>query len=337
MSLKNLIGFAFLLPAFLMSCKKSTPSPTTSGDFITRSELDGVARSEAVTFVIGDTAYLATGFDGLNRLNDVWKFDPVGGWNVKARFPGVARNSAVGFSIGSNGYLGTGYDGANNLNDFWQFNPALNTWTRKADFAGSPRYDAVGFGILNNGYISTGFDGNYLKDLWIYNPVADNWTQGVSLGGLKRSGAVAFVYNNKAYITTGNNNGSVSTVNDLWMYDPSTLAWTAERKISNVSSDTYDDGYTSIVRNNAVAFVMGSKAYITTGLGASGADINDTWEYDFATDLWAQKSSFEGTARDGAVSFTVKARGFLGTGKNSTQPFDDLFEFDPNATLVTGN
>ena len=331
--LKNLTLLSILsIPLIISSCTKSTTTTTTVlGNWISRSEFEGVARSEGVSFVINTKAYIGTGYDGTNRLSDIWQYDPVQNfWIQKANMPGVARSSAVAFEASGKGYVGTGYDGANRLNDFYQYDDVANTWMQKSNFAGNARYDAVGFSVLGNGYIATGFDGNYLKDFWQYTPATDTWAQQVSMGGTKRSGAVAFVHNNKAYICTGNNNGSTADVNDLWVFDPTTTPiWTEERKISNVSTDTYDDAY-AIVRTNAAAFVMNDKAYVTCG--ENGSVLGDTWEYDFVNDLWAKKTSYEGVARTGAIGFSVSNRGFTLTGRSSSTPYDDIREFFPLQT-----
>jgi N-acetylneuraminic acid mutarotase len=331
-------GIALTFSLVLSSCsKKSAGTTTLLGNWKIRSEFEGVARSEAVSFVIGDSAYIGTGFDGTNRLSDIWQYDPnLNSWRQKADFPGVARSSAVAFTVNNKGYVGTGYDGVNNLKDFWQYDPVANSWKRVADFGGSARYDAVGFAVLNKGYVSTGYDGNYLKDLWVYDDGADSWTQGISMGGFKRSGAVAFVANNKAYICTGNNNGQTATVNDLWMFDPTaTPNWTEKRDISNVSTETYDDGYTGITRTNAVAFVMGNFAYLTTG--NNGGVLTSTWQYDIANDLWTSKTAFEGVPREGAVAFSINDSGYVLTGRSSNTPYDDIYQFFPNEAYVAGD
>ena len=117
------LKYYFFLPVsivlILISCAKSTsPSTDTSGNWLKRSEFDGNARTEAASFVIGDTAYIGTGYDGTNRYVDFWAYDPVQNfWTQHAQFPGIARNSAVGFSVGTFGYIGTGYDGVNMLGD----------------------------------------------------------------------------------------------------------------------------------------------------------------------------------------------------------------------------
>lgn len=319
---------AFLLVGF-SSCEKDTSSSTDLlGNWVRRSEFEGVGRTEAVSFTIGTKVYVGGGYDGTYRLNDFWAFEQsTGTWLKIADFPGTARNSAVAFAANGKGYVGTGYDeNDNKLKDFWEYNPATNAWTRIADFGGTARYNAVAFTIDNKGYVGTGYDGNYLKDMWKYDPTTNTWTQVASLTGSKRSEAVAFVYNSKAYIVTGLNNGSY--LNDFWSYDAGTNSWTELRKINDVSDESYDDDYDdNIKRSNASVFIMGNKAYLSSG-SRSGI-IATTWEYDISNDTWTEKTGFEGTAREGLLSFTLDNRGYIVTGNNSSYRFDDLWEFYP--------
>jgi len=175
-----------------------------------------------------------------------------------------------------------------------------------------------------------------MKDIWQYNPTTNTWNGTIPGAGTKRSQAIVFVNNNKAYVFTGINNGLTSTVNDGWMFDPSNLSspWTQLRNITNTSSDNYDDDYTDIVRNNAVAFVINNngvaKGYLTCG--QNGGYTKKTWEYDFVEDKWTRKTTYERTERGGAVGFAVKGRGFVALGSNSSYYLDDLDEFLPAAT-----
>lgn len=320
--------FAGLIFTIIESCHKS-PAAANNGNWVAKGEFNGVVRSEAVSFVINDTAYVGTGYDGSNRLTDIWVYNAAGdSWHQVAVFPGAPRNSAVGFSAAGKGYITTGYDGVNMLNDTWEFDPIANTWTKKANFAGTPRYDAVGFGIGDKGYVGTGFDGTYLKDFYQYDPSSDAWTLNIGYGGNKRKQAVAFVYQNKAYIATGVNNGSYQS--DFWSYDPSASKWTQLRNTANINStETYDDAYGPIDRANAVAFIVGDKAYLTTGENPSL--LNTTWEYDFSTDLWATKQAYERPARTGAISFSISQGGYVMTGSASTLYLDDVDQFFPEA------
>jgi hypothetical protein len=330
-----LLLFGFSGITLLCRCKDGISVDMITGNWVNLSSF--VTRSEAVVFVIGNYAYVATGIEGNGmRAADCWQYDPqLDQWVQKANFPGAPRNSAVAFCIGNLGYLGTGYDGHVLLNDFWAYNPSSNSWTEKADFAGGPRSDAVGFGIANDGYISTGYDGTrMLRDCWQYDPGTDAWSQKQEVKLTPRSAAVSFVYNNKAYIVTGMNKDTAVT--DFWVFDPGlpdSSGWYRLRSIANVSTESYDDAYTTIARWNAVAFTMlgtesGDRAFITTG--ENGPLTSLTWAYDFTTDLWYERTPFEGGARTGAIGFTVQNRGFAGLG-NSGSTFDsDIREFYPD-------
>ncbi|MFT4024812.1 MAG: hypothetical protein QM664_13635 [Flavihumibacter sp.] len=322
---------------WLAGCTKNSDSDTLIGNWVRRSDFEGVGRSEAITAVLDGKAYVGLGYNGTDRLADLWVYDNTADfWQKKADFPGTPRNSAVAFAAGGKIYVGLGYDGVNYLKDFWAYDPAANSWTQVADFGGSARYEAVAFSLNDKGYVCSGNDGNYLKDFWSYNPTTNTWTQEISPGGTKRSAASVFVIDNKAYLCLGENNGA--TVNELWMYDGASAEWTEKRKLTNVSSDSYDDKYTGITRSNAVAFTIDGKGYITTGTIGSGSGLtSNTWEYNPADDTWLQKTAFDGTAREGAVGFSVNNRGYVSAGRTLTLRLDDTREFQPNADNDTND
>jgi hypothetical protein len=336
--LKNLVIVATSFVLIGVACKSSTNDTTaTIGNWVKSDGFNGNGRAGAVSFVIGDTAYVGTGFDGTIRYNDFWKYNVNSSWTQIAPMPGVPRNSGAAFAVSGKGYVVTGYDGVNKLQDNWEYNPATNTWaSRKAlsDPANSTlgsgaRYGAVGFGIGTNGYICTGYTGSHTKDLWEYNPGTDTWTQKAYMNTSdKRRDAVAMVYGGEAYIVSGTNNGTVVT--EMAKYTPGTDKWTKLRDIANLSSDNYDDLYASIVRGSAVGFVIGDYGYLATG--QNGSNINTVWEYNFKTDVWLQKTNFERSSRNAAIGFSVSGRGFVGLGTNSTYYFDNLDEFKPNDT-----
>ena len=323
-----LIGFlAVSLISIASSCGKD-PEEELIGNWVELSDYEGVARSDAASFSIGNLGYVGTGYDGDDRLTDFWAYDSDrNNWTQIAEFPGTARNAAVGFSAAGKGYVGTGYDGNNRLSDFWAYDPALNEWTQVADFAGTARYGAVAFSIENIGYLGTGFDGNYLKDFWSYNPSTNSWLQKTSFGGSKRRDAVGFVIGGMGYICTGVNNGVYES--EFYMYDPASDLWTAKRKTADVSDEDFDNDYT-VLRSNAVAFVLNNKAYVTTGIGNSGSLTTSIWEFEPATDLWEQRTPFEGATRQDAVAFsTENGRAFVVTGRSASFTYDDIWEFKP--------
>ena len=334
-AIKLLIVTMFLFIT-MNGCSDNNDDSSTDliGDWIELSDFEGVPRSNAVSFTIGNKAYVGTGYDGEDRLNDFWEYDPdLNNWTRKADFPGTPRNGAVGFGTDTKGYIGTGYDGDNKLADFYEYDPSANTWKKIADFGGSARYGAVAFAIDNKGYVSTGFDGNALKDLWEYDPSTNEWTPKLSLIGGKRRDAVAFVINGKGYICTGIDNGSYE--NDLLEYDPATNTWEKKRHISDVSSDDYDDDYTSIVGTYKVAFTINGKGYVATGgKSATGTAV---WEYNPETDLWTAKTGLEASARMEATGFAIGDLGYIVTGRNGRYYYDDLWGFKPGSEQVDLN
>jgi N-acetylneuraminic acid mutarotase len=327
----KLMIILFLVPGiFIFSwCKHDDEEKVLLGNWIELSDFEGVARADAVGFSINDKGYVTTGYDGDDRLTDLWEYDPVKDyWIQKADFPGNARNGAVGFGTSTKGYVGTGYDGYNKLNDFWEYDPITNSWIQVADFPGSARYGAIAFSIDNKGFVGTGYDGNYLKDFWMYDPGTNEWMQKVSVGGSKRRDAVGFVINGKGYVCTGVNNGVYES--DFWEYDPLTDLWTRKRNIADVSDDDYDDDY-NITKTNAVAFSANGKGFVVSG--GKGTVSGDTWVYDPVTDLWEEKTSLEGTMRMEAVAFTLANKGYVMTGRSSGYYFDDIWCFYPDDEL----
>lgn len=322
--------FLLILPlsVLLFSCNDSDDEDETLGNWSALSDFDGLPRSEAVGFVIDGSAYFGTGYDGESRLKDFWEYNPEQNyWTQKADLPGDARASAVGFTIDNKGYIGTGYNGENKLNDFWEYDPATNEWTGKADFIGSARYGAVCFSVDGKGYVGSGYDGSSLKDFYAYSPSDNSWEKIISIGGSKRRDASSFVIDGKGYVISGTDNGVY--LNDIWEFDPLTGNWTEKNKLSNFTDETFDDEYSTIVRINGSAFSINGKGYLTCG--STGSLLNNVWEYDPVTDLWIEKTPFEGSVRTEAVGFAIGSKGFVVAGRSSSYYFDDIWGFDPTA------
>ena len=321
---KTMMQACLLLCAvFLIGCDDDSEDDSVIGNYIKRSDFEGVARSGAINFQIGAKAYVGLGYDGDDYLSDFWEYDPdLNFWKRLADFPGVSRTNAVAFATNNKGYIGTGYDGSDELKDFWEYDPTSNTWTQVASFGGSARYGAVAFGVNNKGYVGTGYDGNFLKDFWEYDPSANAWNQIVSIPGSKREEAVAFVIDGLAYVGTGSNNGV--HVQDFWEFNPTTGVWTQKQDLDE------DDDY-RIDRSSGVAFAMNGFGYV--GLGSFFSHLGDFWEYDPVTDTWVEKTNLideAASSRSDAVAFAIGNRAFLATGRNGSIRFDDMWEFVPS-------
>ncbi|HEY8894572.1 MAG TPA: kelch repeat-containing protein [Niastella sp.] len=335
------VRYALLCSLFIYASCKKDPSSTTelSGNWSVAADFKGDTRSEAASFVIGNTAYVLTGVSAFNGpYNDMYAFDVDNdNWTKTTSLPSQPRNGCVAFSINGKGYIGTGYNDKLTMQDFWEYDPGLKTWTEKDPMPGDARYDAAAFVINGKAYVCGGYDGRKaFNDTWEFDPsqpAGSQWTERASFPRKTRSG-VAFVLSNKGYMVAGSNNGEVQK--ELYQYDPPpTNKWTTKRPLYNYSNESYDDRYTSIIRENAVAFVQDDQAFIATG--ENSAFVTSTWGYKADTDTWTEYTGFENKPRTGAVAFVVRNRCFVLTGKNGNLYMDNMFEFSPFAKKVDGD
>lgn len=281
----------------------------------------GTARYGAVGFVIDSVAYVGLGKTSSGYVKDFWKYSPkTDTWTKVADFGGSARAYAVAFTINNKGYIVTGEDASLRYKDLWEYNPSTNQWIQKADFGGTARSRAVGFVISNKGYVGTGYDGTDKKDLWEYDPTGNAWAPKTDLPSDARETAIGFAVNGKGYICAGINytSGSMMT-NDVYAYDPLTNAWTQK---------SFAESH--LARTHATSFVLNDKAYVCGGLGKK-----DLWEYNAASNTWNQLTDFglsNETNRFDAVGFTIKDRGYVGTGEymvniSNTQIKNDMWTY----------
>jgi N-acetylneuraminic acid mutarotase len=144
-----------------------------------KADFEGMARSGAVGFSIGNKGYIGMGsnqdFQNNTLLKDLWEWDQeTNVWTQKADFAGIARQGAVGFSLEKSGYIGTGWNN-DNLTDFWEWNQVTDTWTQKVNFGGIGRPSGVGLSIGIKGYVVTGYEGYtnvFHQDFWEFEPSA---------------------------------------------------------------------------------------------------------------------------------------------------------------------
>lgn len=186
-------------------------------------DFPGQARFNAVSFVIGNKAYVGTGNYRFNRwtnatyLNDFWEYDPATDhWTQKTAVPEEGRAGALALSIMDKGYIGLGfyyYD--TRKKDWWQYDPAIDQWSRKADLPGEPRYNAAGFAIDQKGFVIGGANYSPLNDNWAYDPLTDSWTLKATFPGSARYAALAFASGNKGYYGLG---AWATYLTDLWKY-----------------------------------------------------------------------------------------------------------------------
>lgn len=263
----------------------------------------GSARYDAVSFVVGDSAYVGLGRNSTTYFADFWKYNSsTDTWTKIADFPGGARSNAVAFTLNNKGYVATGINGSTKYKDLWEYNPQTNQWTKKADFGGTARSAAVSFTIGNKAYVGTGTDGAEKKDFWEYDPSTNTWTGIASLSGDERQSASAFAIDGKGYVCAGITyaSGSMMT-NDVYEYNPVSNTW-AEKSFAE----------SHLARTGAATFVMNNKAYLCGGSGKK-----DVWEYVPSANTWTKLADVglsSETNRNEPVAFSVKGKGFVTCG-----------------------
>ncbi|RJE71218.1 hypothetical protein BGP76_08685 [Reichenbachiella sp. MSK19-1] len=222
-------------------------------------EYPGVARDNAVSFMIGDLLYVGTGSgEDDKELSDFYVYDPaVDTWSTIADFGGGARTNAVGFALDGYGYVGTGYGSGDEQSDFWKYDPVTDTWIEVAGLGVDKRQSAFAFVIDGKAYVGGGlFYDDYsvqLSDIKAYDPSTDVWIEKIDADGINLSvnNAATFTAYGKGYITYGNKEKIVS-------YDPVT------NEVENLG-DFLELGETRV---DPVAFMLGDQPYF--GLGYYG-------------------------------------------------------------------
>jgi N-acetylneuraminic acid mutarotase len=82
----------------------------------------------------------------------------------------------------------------------------------------------------------------------------------------------------------------------------------------------------------SAAFVVGNKAYFTTGLTLTSTQL---WELDGTTLQWTRKADFPAGFRGYATAFGIGTKGYVGMGSNGSTFYKDWWEYDPGNNTWT--
>lgn len=203
-------------------------NPATDA-WVQKANFGGGARYNAVSFVLGDAAYVGTGYDG-DYHSDFWRYDPTANtWTEIPSYPGDKKEEAIAFTVNGAAYVCTGRNNGLYSDDFWKFDAESNKWTDLrpddtesyfADFeAAMQRHDAVAFTMNNKAYIACGVaNGAASTTVYGYDPTSGVWSKKTDYEGTGRSLPVAFVIEDRAFVGTGQN--GTRTFDDIWEFHP---------------------------------------------------------------------------------------------------------------------
>ena len=311
---KTLLNIGFLLASTTL----------VFGQWVKKSDFPDGVRTAAVSFVIGNDAYVGTGRNNNDAvLRDFWKYNSVSDtWVEIASLPAeaAAREGATAFSIDGKGYIGLGSNGkqsgaAKFYKDFWRYDPATNQWEAIAEFPGRDRKNGVSFVINGQAYVGAGrwfvtTDSNYLEDFYAYDPATGQWTTKEKVPQQGGASGVAFVINDVGYFGTGKYyvNGASRDTNkdDLFSYSSEEDKWT-----NTITENSI------LFREEATAFVVDGKAYIGGGLNHKDFVVYDPIK-NTLKDTVTFISDTEGK-RANMISFVINGTAYAGLGDRGTK------------------
>ncbi|MBX2981027.1 MAG: DUF11 domain-containing protein [Flavobacteriales bacterium] len=323
----------------------------------------GGQRYGAISFVIGDKAYIGGGYSapGWSATNSFWEYSPTTGWTQRANLPATITGG-VAFALN-----GTGYVVRDNGTSLWRYDPASNTWTTQAPMPGGAREGAVAFTYQGKGYVGTGYQGGVrTRTFQAYDPATNTWADAEPMWDANgRYYASAVSHNGKAYVISGVGGQNAQPIADIWEMGPPAPVvpgtWVKrpylpaaprDRPVSftidgigylgggNTPSgwSTQFFAYAPLARRwNArasmpaaaqtgvhAAAAVGGKGYIQLATAT-----NNFWSYDPATDTWTQRADMPGGARSRPVAFGLDGKIFVGSGMIASVRQNDLWAYDP--------
>jgi len=314
----SLIFILFVSILVFTQCKDPQPPgpQELDGEWTKLSDPGFTERVDAVSFVLGNKAYVGTGKNGNTYLNDFHAFNGTS-WSPIASLPGNERSGAVAFVANGKAYVGLGQSQTTGgqqsvYQDFWMYDPTSNSWSAAPSFLGQPRYLAAAFEAGGQGYVATGINANAnrLEDVWRFNADNNVWVQMDDFPGGVRINSIGTGILDNGFLFGGTDN------DDIWEYNHALDTWTKRLDIDAPS------------RDGSILFTIGSKSYYGMGSG-NGSYYTDFYKFDFHAYLLTEQKEFPGTGRKDAIGFSLDNNGYLLMGGNNSDLFSDFWMFEP--------
>ena len=152
----------------------------------------------------------------------------------------------------------------------------------------------------------------------------DFWLIKDSVNGPGRSVAASFVAENQGWVVGGLDDSGFKR--KMYSYNANQDDWDDELSLGGLSGS-------GLERGSASGFSIHNKGYICLGQGDFVPYRNDLWEYDPATQTWAQKADFIGEPRRQAVAFTLNNKAYVGTGQAASGLKKDFYRYDADQNI----
>lgn len=196
------------------------------------------------------------------------------------------------------------------------------TWVTKPTFTGPERDDGANFTIGSKAFCGTGLSSWFapLGDFYSFDMVLQKWNLEAPLpGGMERQYATGLSNGFYGFLFGGINGSTY--LNDLWRYDPGSMAWLPLASLP-------DSG-----RSGAAGFYINHMLYILGGKTSASSSINDVWAYDIQSNSWSQKTDMP-TSLWRASATATDTMGYIVYGIDEAGTFSNrLWEYDPDTDV----
>ena len=311
----TMFGFVVLTP----TVSAATRTWTTDTDW---NDPDAVFLATEVigTGVPAKVEILKDAIDWVNRL--------------PAASPGWREGASMAFAAYDNIVVLFGGYNFTDLDQTWEYDYAANLWTQNPVNPHPPRrsyagmsYDPVNQVMVLYGGVNTADPDIWLTDTWEYDVVSNTWAQtgGRGSGPMMYDVPLAYDASAQRHILIGWN--ITNQQMETWAYDPATDAWTNRNAGSQpVPRSGHATAYHAF-RSRTVLFGG-------TDLFPPGQTLADTWEYDYASNLWFQLGASGPTARTShAMAYRPQSTSvLLFGGQGDSNMFQDTWRFTSAAT-----
>lgn len=313
----------FLNLIFVLSLGLNLNAQTWSQSVPLPSNAEG--RNHPITFSIGDTGYVVTGYSVVNQqgiyMNDFYKFDgKTKTWTKGTDFPGRARGFGYGVSHKGKAYIGFGLAPNLPLNDLWEYDPKSGRWKQLANFPGTPRWHPAMVAADNKIFIGIGSSGGGdLGDWWEYDITSNTWTQKMNFPGGRRHHPYYFGIGSDVYAGLGHSGSPRAIYSDFYKYDYKTNTWT---QVASLPAQG---------RVAGTQFSYNGKGYVLSGQGASPFHTNlptgEFWEYNPDSNAWTSLNAHPGEGRWAPGSFVIDNMVYFLCGRSNSAEEKDMFSF----------
>jgi N-acetylneuraminic acid mutarotase len=137
-------------------------------------DFPGVGRTAAVSFVIGEKAYVGIGYNGVGAppfYKDMWSYDATSAaWTQIADFPEPNATVGIVFSNATKGYIGVNENNETHRGIMYEYNPAGYAWRKIQMFPSGSSLETQSFFLNNRSFVVGGWWSEISSQVWEFVP-----------------------------------------------------------------------------------------------------------------------------------------------------------------------